>query len=41
MNPIENTWSLMKKNLKACDYALNSDALFDALDSIWNELSTE
>lgn len=28
MNPIENMWSLMKRELKLCDFAHNSDASF-------------
>ena len=41
MNTIENVWSLMKRNLKTREYALNSNALFEELDSIWNNFTSE
>lgn len=41
MNPIENVWSHMKRQLKEYEYASNADNLFEILRNIWEQLPEE
>ena len=41
MNPIENVWSHMKRQLKKRNFPQNPDALFATLSDIWDELTED
>ena len=41
MNPVENLWSEMKRQLKKREFAPNADDLFETLLTIWEEFDED